>query len=379
MWQVATASRSAIVRQTRRVLNTGLAQHSPLEHRVSLSLCRASFGPCLNCRSAATASTTADGADSGSKSSGASAAPAATPATDDNASKPMGWGRFFMYISGGVTGVVFLFYYYKSGYSLHRTEVMMLERFRRLPVYWPPGPPAGEKNSNLDGEGLPPDIVDLFAAWFIATDLREAEGVTRDDVLELLREMGYPDDDKACKAFLERGEGLLEERRRMSGAGLQESLSLLAKFAAPTADSGTAARPPDAVADALKRRLAGVASMSAGLSALQQAMQAPSEVAMSGGSTQVQGLGVAAPFLAESAQPPPAASAAGSLPEAKSPEPEYPEEDLDESHQKMLEESHLARTEAVLLQKLERAGNLSPAEEARLQDVRQRRSLLLRS
>jgi len=142
MWQVATASRSAIVRQTRRVLNTGLAQHSPLEHRVSLCLCRASFGPCLNFRSAVTASTTADCADIGSKSSGASAAPAATPATDDNASKPMGWGRFFMYISGGVTGVVFLFYYYKSGYSLHRTEVMMLERFRRLPFYWPPGPPA---------------------------------------------------------------------------------------------------------------------------------------------------------------------------------------------------------------------------------------------
>merc|ERR1740129_1926850 len=113
---------------------------------------------------------------------------------------------------------------------------MMLDWLRSLPFYSAPGPSASA-NSEVDPKGLPHDVVDAFAEWFVYTDLLEANGVTRDDVLELFREMGFSEEEPPCKDYLHRGEGQLEERRRLSGTGLQESVDLLAKLAVSPRDA----------------------------------------------------------------------------------------------------------------------------------------------
>eukprot|EP00439_Symbiodinium_sp_Y106_P001143 s2063_g1.t1 len=113
--------------------------------------------------------------------------------------KSMGWGLFLGYLSSGIGSVVFLYYFYKARYSLHQTEILLLEAFRRLPLYWPAGPKPAEVNSRWEAEGLPEDIKLAFCEWFVVTDLEEPKGVTRDDVLELFNELGLREEAQPAK------------------------------------------------------------------------------------------------------------------------------------------------------------------------------------
>lgn len=283
----------------------------------------------------------------------------------------------------------------------------MLAAFRRLPLYWPPGPSAAERNATIDGKGLSPDFVSAFAEWFVHIDLQSKDGVTRDDILELVRELGFNDESKICKRFLSEGEGHLEERRRLSSVGLQESVSLLAQLASspdeprktPAAETGEdgkkeegasgaddapaaaevgpSALPPQervgpAAVALLRKKVQAPASMMQSASVLQQAMQVggPRVVQLGDvdGSTPLadpemplsppQGRGmdpVASPFGTVASR-----SLANDEPEAAD----------DTELQQELERSRLKRLEESLLAQLGRVGSLSSAEEARLRDVR---------
>jgi len=293
----------------------------------------------------------------------------------------MGWGRFALYGTSGFAGLVFLYYFYKAKYSFHRTELLLLERWRTLPLYPPPGPPIAEENSRVDPMGLPHDLVDALAEWFVSTDLQEPGGVTRDDVLELFRELGFGEEEPPCKDFLMRGEGQLEERRRLSGAGLQESVALLAKLALPGGpDEAGAPRQPRVGRESvelLRRKLARAGSVLSAASALQKAMQTPAAAALppppatDGPAVLPVSPEVALP--APGPAPVPAAQPhvgvdAGSSSEA--------EDGVDDAHHRRMEAARLERMEAELVARLERMGSLSPAEEARLRNVRERRAAL---
>eukprot|EP00403_Amphidinium_massartii_P002769 CAMPEP_0178385284 /NCGR_PEP_ID=MMETSP0689_2-20121128/7955_1 /TAXON_ID=160604 /ORGANISM="Amphidinium massartii, Strain CS-259" /LENGTH=324 /DNA_ID=CAMNT_0020005565 /DNA_START=123 /DNA_END=1093 /DNA_ORIENTATION=- len=187
---------------------------------------------------------------------------------------------------GVASGCTFLFYFHKAGYSLHRTELLMLEQLGRLPLYPPPHLPEAETNSALETDALPAAFVEAFADWFIATDLKQGEGVTRDDVLELFSDLGFAETDKACKTFINEGEGSFEEARRLSGAGLQESLSLLEDLCIPMERrekvSGSAkgemvrARIGAHEIELVKQRLASVQAVT--IAAAAAAMQEAAEV-----------------------------------------------------------------------------------------------------
>jgi len=279
----------------------------------------------------------------------------------------MGWGRFSLYGISSVAGLTFLYYFWRSKYSLHKTELLLLERWMMLPFYPPPGPSTAELNAKVDPKCLPHDMVDALAEWFIATDLRELGGVSRDDILELFRDLGFDEDHSACKEFLNRGEGQLEERRRLSGVSLQESIDLLAKLA--VAEGASPGSSPDhrlgrEAVEQLKRRSRGLSSMLANASVLQQAMQAPMGFAPPA---------EAAPALT-SATTTVTAATGGQV--QSWPEERQAEEDIDDVEHSRMEKARLTRLEESLLAKLERVGTLSPAEESRLRDVREQLTAL---
>jgi len=274
--------------------------------------------------------------------------------TETETEDRMGWGRFSLYGISSVAGLTFLYYFWRSNYSLHKTELLLLERWMTLPLYPPPEPTSAELNSKVDPKCLPHNMVDALAEWFIATDLRELGGVSRDDILELFRDLGFDEDHAACKEFLNRGEGQLEERRRLSGVGLQESIDLLAKLV--LADGASPGSSSDhrlglEAVEQLRRRSRGLSSMLQNASVLQQAMQAPVGLAPA----------QAAPALASVAD-----QTAGLV---QSWSEEMPA-DIDDVEHNGMEKARLTRLEASLMAQLERIGTLSPAEEARLRDVR---------
>lgn len=278
---------------------------------------------------------------------------------DTEAEDRMGWGRFSLYGISTVAGLTFFYYFWRSGYNLHQTELLLLQRWMTLPLYSPPGPTTAELNAAVDPKCVPHDMVDALAEWFIATDLRELGGVTRDDILELFRDLGFEEDHAACKEFLMRGEGQLEERRRLSGVGLQESIDLLAKLA--RVEGASPGSSPDhrvgrEAVEQLKRRSKGLSSMLQNAQAMQQALQAPVAFVPEA---------EAAPALA-----PALASAADTTRQVQT-FSEDKEADVDDDEHMRMEKARLTRLETSLLAQLERIGTLSPAEEARLRDVRE--------
>eukprot|EP00928_Gymnodinium_smaydae_P047110 TRINITY_DN31425_c0_g1_i1.p1 TRINITY_DN31425_c0_g1~~TRINITY_DN31425_c0_g1_i1.p1 ORF type:complete len:418 (-),score=104.77 TRINITY_DN31425_c0_g1_i1:62-1237(-) len=296
--------------------------------------------------------------------------------------KKSGWGTFLLYLTSGVSSVIVLWHFYKAEYSFHKTEILLVESWRGLPFYWPPGESVAAKNSRIDPEGLHPDVVDAFVQWFLANDLRQPEGVLRDDVLDLVDELGFSEKEKPIRDFLMRGGGELEEHRRLTGAGLQESISLLAQLARlPPPAEGEAARPEvGAAATALfKRKIGGVASVSAGASALMQAIQQPPAAAMlpsaSAAPTPQSPAAVAAAMPTGAAAAQAAAASRASVASSSSSSTEA-EGNFDEALQRRMEDARLARQEEELTARLQRNGSLSPAEEARLGDVRRKRATL---
>lgn len=268
----------------------------------------------------------------------------------------MSFPMILFWMFSGIGTIFFLYYFKQAKYSLTKTEAILLDRCRRLPFYWPPGATESEKNSQLDGCGLPPNVKAFFTEWFILNDLQQTEGVSRDDVLELLRELGFDEADPACKAFLARGQGHLEERRRLTGCGLQEALELLAEVAVPVdarAGGWGSSRPalirerlgPEAE-ELLQRKSAGVSSVLSSVALMQQAMTGPSA-------------------------PRPASPAAFATPQGFGRGSLAEVDDMDEETHNQLEVARLERIEATIMKRLERAGELTPAEEGRLRDARQ--------
>lgn len=279
----------------------------------------------------------------------------------DKESTSWGWGKTLGTAGGSISGIIVLYYFWKSGYSVHKTEILLLERFRSLPFYWPPGPGPAHRNSHLEYEGLSEEFVNAFGDWFIVNDLQVSEGVTRDEVLELIEELGFKEDEKPCKDFLQRGEGQLEERRRLSSCGLQESVTLLAQLAAVKPVEGET-RPElgQAAVDLLRRKVGGITSVVDTAALMQQATLGALTAGATGGGT-----------------PGPLAGAAGfATPSASVVEPED-EGGIDEAQQRRLEAAQMTRAEESLIAKLARHGSLSAAEEARLADIRQRKATLL--
>ncbi|CAE8739615.1 unnamed protein product, partial [Polarella glacialis] len=307
--------------------------------------------------------------------------------------KPMGWGMFMVYVSGGIGGLTFLYYFYKANYSLHKTEILMLEAFRQLPLYSPPGPSTAELNSRLDGTDLPQDLVQGLAEWFVAIDLQEPGGVSRDDVLELMGEFGFGEEEKPAKDFLFRGEGQIEERRRLTCAGLQETVTLVTDLVANEAKKIEKEKDevPDPDFPEPPRKIPK--SMPEMVTVLEAKLKRTS-FSMNSANMMRQALqmGQGQPaFQADTAQVPEAGDSHGSS-ENKAPSPTVhspfathtastvlPEETrgFDEDEQLQLEDARLSRLESDLLSRLER-GHLSPAEESRLQDVREKRAKLAR-
>eukprot|EP00747_Dinoflagellata_sp_TGD_P211480 gnl/TRDRNA2_/TRDRNA2_84724_c0_seq1.p1 gnl/TRDRNA2_/TRDRNA2_84724_c0~~gnl/TRDRNA2_/TRDRNA2_84724_c0_seq1.p1 ORF type:complete len:423 (+),score=101.36 gnl/TRDRNA2_/TRDRNA2_84724_c0_seq1:88-1269(+) len=329
---------------------------------------------------------------------------------EDEKKKPMGWTKFFGYLGSGVGGLTFCWFFYKANYSLHKTEILITEAFMQLPLYPPPGPSLAEKNSTVNGGELQADLVTAVAEWFSSVDLQSPEGVTRDDVLELFREMGLCDDqDKLVKDFLAKGEGRLEERRRFSVCSIQEVVTLLDKLSDPArlakiaeqkkeqaeqseqseSENATPAALPtdnaeqrpalvgDAAVQHVRRKLQGMSSFLPGASAMMQMSQvapALTEVAAAASEeASIQGRRSAATGAASSpgtmsflpSTPPSSLKSTASDPAS--------EVGLDDEQQRQFEVSRLSRIERQLLDRLERVGSLSPAEEARLADVRQQK------
>jgi len=295
---------------------------------------------------------------------------------------PMGWGRFFLYGFSGISSLVFIYYFHQAKYSLHQTEILLLDRFRRLPFYWPLGPSEAEHNGDIRGEGLQPDLVIAFSEWFITTDLQEAGGVVREDVLELFEEFGLGEDHPAAKEFLRRGEGQLEEHRRYSGAGLQECIQLLAKMCQPNPKEGSPP-PPNIGAEAvqiLRRKTQRATSVMTGVSALQQAMQnsAMSSAQLPPAASSAQ-QGTADSSLPSGAQPAGGrvgVAAGGGVQITIADEDDADDDDANDEQHKRMEATRLQRIEDDLMKRLERNGSLSPGEEARLQDAREKRRML---
>jgi len=255
----------------------------------------------------------------------------------------MGWGKVVLYAVGGISGVIFLYHFYQANYNLHRTEILLLERYRKLPFYWPPGPSQAHKNAAIDEQGLPPELVSAFSEWFLVTDLQEAGGVVRDDIIELFKELGLNEDHPAAKEFIQRGDGTLDEHRRMTGAGLQESITLMAKVSRPQGQETGTELGEEAVSLLRKKLRRSSASVLDGASAL-RAMQAP---------------------------PVPAVSPAVAEPQAEEVQDEEADDGPgDEDEHRRFESARLKRIEEELMARLQRLGALSPGEEARLEDVR---------
>jgi hypothetical protein len=159
----------------------------------------------------------------------------------------MTFGRFILYASGAISGGTFLFYFYQTGFSLHKTEIAISRKLAELPFYWPPGPGEAAINTTMPTVEIPQGLVDQLSAWFIYQDTTKKDGVIRSDVLDLFGTKGLVDPEKEGDvsfqsvgdeefrksvekkviSFIEKGRGRLTEYKRQSGVSLQESVQLL--------------------------------------------------------------------------------------------------------------------------------------------------------
>ena len=159
----------------------------------------------------------------------------------------MTFGRFIMFVSAGVAGATFTYYFVKSGFNLHKTEIAISRKLAQLPFYWPPGPGEAEVNTEMPTVELAPGVLEQASAWFIYQDTAFKEGVRRNHVLDLFGELGLVDPEKEgdttfqsvgdeefrkgvsklVESFIERGKGRLMEYKRQSGVSLQETIKLL--------------------------------------------------------------------------------------------------------------------------------------------------------
>ena len=161
--------------------------------------------------------------------------------------KPMTFGRFFLYAAGALSTASFSYYFYKSGFDIHKTEIAISRKLGELPLYYPPGPSQSEKNTTLPNVPIPQGLVDQLSAWFIYQDTALKEGVRRSDVLDLFANLALVDPEKesdtsfqsvgdeefrkslskSVSSFVDNGRGRLPEYKRQSGVSIQEAIELL--------------------------------------------------------------------------------------------------------------------------------------------------------
>lgn len=169
------------------------------------------------------------------------------PKEDASVKKPMTFGRFLLYATGAVSGSIFSYYFYQSGFNLHNTEIAISRKLAELPFYYPPGPGAAEKNTRLPDVSIPESLVGEISGWFIYQDTAAKNGVRRNNILDLFGELGLCDPEKekntdflsvgdeefrksitrSVNSFVERGRGRLTEYKRQSGVSIQETIELL--------------------------------------------------------------------------------------------------------------------------------------------------------
>jgi hypothetical protein len=161
--------------------------------------------------------------------------------------RPFTFGRFILYATSGISGATFLYYFYQSGFNLHKTEIMISRKLAELPFYWPPGPSNAEINTTMPEIKMPLGLRDQASAWFIYQDTVLKDGVRRNHVLDICAVLGLVDPEKEGDTsfqsvgdgefrkkiekivtnFIEKGRGRLNEYKRQSGVSLQETVFLL--------------------------------------------------------------------------------------------------------------------------------------------------------
>lgn len=131
--------------------------------------------------------------------------------------------------TGAVISLYVGWHFYQAGWNIKRTEVRLIERFRRLPLYPPPGPSVAELNSSIDFGSLETQTADALVQYFLLTDSR-SEGITRDDVVVFVEDelqLGKEEEKNIIGIFVSRGRGENKERKRLCQIGLQEFLKLV--------------------------------------------------------------------------------------------------------------------------------------------------------
>lgn len=287
--------------------------------------------------------------------------------------KKWGLSGWLWRITAGIAGIYVVYTFRDQGFSVHRTERHLVKKFMSLPLYWPPDKTLSQKNTTIEDEDLHMEIFQPFVEWLILMDLQESEGITRDEVLELMTELGFDEQEKAAKEFLSRGVGQLEERRRLSGCSLQECVELLANLALgdearkDRSFFGLQARP-----GLLRARLGDkeVAIIQARVDKLM--LSAPENAV----NTHVAGFSNASPAMrtanARSLGDARGASHSLSRWQQSSGVAEHaPAEAFDDDEDERLELARLRKLEQELRRNLATRGSLSPAEEVRLEDCLQ--------
>eukprot|EP00746_Dinoflagellata_sp_MGD_P001000 gnl/MRDRNA2_/MRDRNA2_101860_c0_seq1.p1 gnl/MRDRNA2_/MRDRNA2_101860_c0~~gnl/MRDRNA2_/MRDRNA2_101860_c0_seq1.p1 ORF type:complete len:358 (+),score=82.92 gnl/MRDRNA2_/MRDRNA2_101860_c0_seq1:55-1128(+) len=267
------------------------------------------------------------------------------------------WFTVFWNVSGGFLGLYIAWHYYKAGYDLNRTELLILEKLRRWPVFPPPGPSQAELNSRCDACGLPPAVYESLCQYFVETDKSSADGVLRDDVVTLIVDLGLgSEEDKWIKSFIAEGSGRLEERKRLSSCSLEETIQLVAEC------MKLSDKDPETVASQLRIRVPAPMTMAVGESA-RQAMTMLSETSLPPPQSSTSTVGGFGQTVYQ-----PGASAA----------PSSPLDDIDEKAAELellhMEVAGAKKKEAELMVLLENRGTLTEAEMARLNQVRRLRA-----
>lgn len=249
--------------------------------------------------------------------------------------------------TGAITSLYVGWHFHQAGYSIKQTEVRLLERFRRLPLYPPPGPPASELNVAIDCGALEKETCDILAKYFILFDAK-TEGITRDDVVVLIDEelhLGKEEEKNIIGKFVSRGKGENRELKRRCQLGLPEFLKFIDELIAFRAEEDKISRADieAKVREKMQNQLPATLSFTTPLNVNNLSLRSTMPVAASQQVSPAEDSGYPVPV-----------------------EDMFSEED--DNALLMLEHARLRKDEQLLLDRRER---LTPAEESRLNEIQQ--------
>ena len=118
---------------------------------------------------------------------------------------------------------------YKCNGNLGKAEIRIIGQMKKMHFYPPPGPSAAERNTRVpDLNHMDNETKHYLSHYFIHFDAQKSgNGFTREDTLEIIDAAGFHEDSEACKDFLMRAPGFIEERKRMASCSLSELLLLV--------------------------------------------------------------------------------------------------------------------------------------------------------